>query len=478
MQGSGLDDILARHMERLFWRTPTGLPRAPLPWDSLGDNDRARLPLLLRLKPRLGTPLFIAGALFFSYGFVTNHQGIFALGCGLLFVTVRAYLQAWRQLGHIEVTVNKSPLKVTVGESITLEFEIQNHGAHRLGRLNLYGICNAATESEAYVFETELAPNTRRRTHLSWLADVGMGRFTFAAPCLVVADDLGLFPLAVAIPLIEVPDVTVEPTPEALPNFAMRESGAATDAGSLEARDIGDAVIVRGLRPWRVGDGMRKIDWKRSQRTGSLLVKEFERVSSTNATLFFDLSSDNQTQFGSLSTFHALRSSALTLADWLLGQRVKSRLITANINMSLGVGRDDAILLRDLVRDMTPRSDTTLKEVIDAHLAVVEPDSLTVLFACAANLNLEDLWDAFIHLDERRVEIILILVDSGAYARAIGRKIKVEDEDRPFINALMAEVGEASTGALKSLAAKLLARTYILTPETSLAGLAGTTDNS
>lgn len=465
-----LTDKMARQIERFVWFTPKGQRRADLPWDALGQLERTKLPFLLRYKPRLGATLLLAGLTCAFLGWIFTSHGSIAFGAGMTFVALRAYRQAWQRIGQVSVTYAGHAATAVAGEEVYLDLEIVSTSRTSIPRMAIYGIFSGCVEADAYALLSQLKPRIKRRERLEWKADVGMGKFRVHSLKVIVTDDLGLFPIAVDMNIDL--EVAVEPRPQPLEYFPIRESGSATDAGAFEARGVGDAVTFRGMRPWRVGDGLRRIDWKRSQRVGALLVKEFERIASTSATVFFDTSSANQSQFGGISTFNVLRSVALGLADWLVAQRIKTNFVTEELNFDLGGSHDDAVLLRELMREMQPHDGTALTSIISKNITEVETDSLVVLFGCAANIELEKLWTSLIHFDEQRVEVILILIDTGQFVNTIQRQIRLEEWDRPFVKSLVSEVQAASRGALGNIAAKLLARTYILGPNSSLSEMA------
>ena len=83
------------------------------------------------------------------------------------------------------------------------------------------------------------------------------------------------------------PSITVLPRVHSLPRALLREVLSNRGDADLRRGRLGSHGDFYGMRPYRVGDAMRHIDWKRSARTGALVTREM--LSGGTARLWVEL---------------------------------------------------------------------------------------------------------------------------------------------------------------------------------------------
>lgn len=113
--------------------------------------------------------------------------------------------------------------------------------------------------------------------------------------------------------------VTVDTPVRVYPNFSVyaRHALQATDTrvaqtGSLKRRRRGEGIDFHQLREYRMGDALRQIDWKATQRAGKLISREYQDERDQRILLLVDCGRRMGARDGELSHFdHALNSVLL-----------------------------------------------------------------------------------------------------------------------------------------------------------------------
>lgn len=83
--------------------------------------------------------------------------------------------------------------------------------------------------------------------------------------------------------------ISVIPPIEDLSDFSLESRSAQPEIGTFRSSSVGVGTEFFGIRNYLPGDELRKINWKASARTDSLLSNEYEREHVTNIYLFVDL---------------------------------------------------------------------------------------------------------------------------------------------------------------------------------------------
>jgi len=115
------------------------------------------------------------------------------------------------------------------------------------------------------------------------------GHYVIPPPRARVADEFGLRERQVkgAKPTF----VSVMPPIEDLSDFALDSRTAQPEIGTFRSSSVGVGTEFFGIREYLPGDDIRRINWKASARTDTLLSNEYEREHVTNIYLVVDLGS-------------------------------------------------------------------------------------------------------------------------------------------------------------------------------------------
>jgi len=121
----------------------------------------------------------------------------------------------------------------------------------------------------------------------SILRAVFRGHYVLPTPIFRASDELGLREreIKAAKPSF----LTVLPPIEDLSDFSLESRTAQPEIGTFRSSSVGVGTEFFGIRNYLPGDELRRINWKASARTDSLLSNEYEREHVTNIYLFVDL---------------------------------------------------------------------------------------------------------------------------------------------------------------------------------------------
>jgi uncharacterized protein (DUF58 family) len=119
-------------------------------------------------------------------------------------------------------------------------------------------------------------------------------------------------------------ELLVYPRYHPLKRLRLLENRGFTDRHTSRA---GSSSEVIGTREYRPGDSLRKIHWRSSARTGSLVVKEFADSDHLTLTVLLDLSAQGSVGQGKFSTFETAVRITASLGYYASNHKIPFRLL-------------------------------------------------------------------------------------------------------------------------------------------------------
>lgn len=446
-----------------FAANPNGAPFVPHPWEDISAVERQTLPLYLRFRLYLRALLLaIAGVLLYA-GLIASFNVYFAFGVALLAVIGLAYRAAWQASGQWQLSPPQYRAEVHERQDFEATMSMRNTGPRALHGVSLYLEFQGSTRRAHYHFVKLLPPFASASITFRLTPDKGMGTFALGTMLVSVRDPLGLNTLTVEYPWHG--QVRVLPEDIPLAAFDVERAGLSMHAGDFEVKMPGHSASFLGLREWRTGDSMNHIDWKRSLRTGELLVKEFERMCATNATIFVDQGTVGHGEFGAISSMEAMRDSILSLTRCLIAQQMQVQLISAQVRLPFGASREHISYLIERVAALTPAAHTRFADLVYDNLAAVPADSVAILLFCTANVSFNALMQSLIVLDDRRVETTLVAFDSEKFLHKIRSAANLGPFQSQLMYYLSAQLQSFGKSAdMRRLMNRLANRTFVVAP--------------
>jgi uncharacterized protein (DUF58 family) len=204
------------------------------------------------------------------------------------------------------------------------------------------------------------------------------------------------------------------------PNFAPLAALALVGAeqasrvmGAHLRRRRGEGTEFQQLREYRLGDSMRQIDWKASQRARKLISREYQDERNQQVLLVLDCGRRMLARDGGLSHFDHVLNAALMVAHIALRQGDSVGLLSADENPRFlppqrGLAAVDRLL--NAVYDLQPRAVATDYLEAATQLALRQPRrALVLLLTNARDEDVDDLLRAVQQLQKRHLVCVASL---------------------------------------------------------------------
>lgn len=465
------DEKLAAYMDRISQVSPEGRKFVNVPWKDLPYSDRKRLPFYLRWEFPIGDALLFTGWLMVFVGFFSPLGVSLAFGIALLVTMHLSSRQVWKATAAWDVSNIDHPKIVAEREDFVLSLLLKNNSASRplFNAIVSLRFSGSLREFNCQMVEM-IPPGGAATIRFDLKADRGMGRWDVSGLAVTLRDALGLRCLSLEHPWHG--EVQVNPEHIPLSHFEIERAGLSLHSGDYEVKAPGYSTSFLGMREFRHGDSMTHIDWKRSMRTGSILVKEFERMCATDATLFIDITEFGHGEFGGTSTIEALKDSALSAVRCLVSQQVQVQIITADAHIPLGKSQSHVEYVTHYIRDMKPTGKISFTQVVVDNLHHVPADSVVIMLFSTANTELKTLMQSFVLLDDRRVETNLAVINTDAFFSKIRKDAKLDAQQNQMVEYVISQIeGHTQSREVKRILEKVLDRMYMIEPGVTLADI-------
>lgn len=210
------------------------------------------------------------GALSLVTGRLLGLIELFVIGSGLLLAPLIAFGLVRRYGRPPRITRRPRPNRPTAGEQVDIDIDVVFDGRSPSIALteHLDGVTTAFAEVPA------ARAGTHHRLSLATIAE-RRGRLTIGPSTAVFSDPLGLVARTVVLASEQL--VIVHPRRSRIlaPSFIATE-GPLIDALRRVSGHAPTNSDFRGVRSYRAGDDVRRVNWRASARRDSLLVNEFE----------------------------------------------------------------------------------------------------------------------------------------------------------------------------------------------------------
>jgi len=170
----------------------------------------------------------------------------------------------------------------------------------------------------------------------NFLVDGGMGIRSVGPLKLKVKDMFHIFEFEIVLPKIE----TYEVTPKVVTIVSMPPETPLQSLmlGPYGTPMLGQNINFKGIRPYRYGDSLRHIAWKKSAKTGELNVKIFESDINSDVGIILNLDPRGHVGRKAKSTWEKSRDIAISLISGNLEKGHRVGFLTNNFSVELNQG--------------------------------------------------------------------------------------------------------------------------------------------
>jgi uncharacterized protein (DUF58 family) len=369
------------------------------------------------------TAAVVLGGVVIAYVAAFAHKSLLGhLVGGLMLVFVGAcFLLARRALSGVEVT---RAVQTTAfdGDDLQINYTVSNAGSGTRSFVEVsshfYGALAPSGETKALA--TEIPSGGTSRVS-SVLRDLRRGDFVLAPPVVSSADPFGLVSVKREIDESECPSarVTVFPRTFHIESLAISSDLSWTFSGLEPTSRAGAGGDFLGTREYRFGDSVRTIHWPLSARMGQLIVKEFERTSSTEVTILLDL--DARAVWGAdrESTLEYSIRIAASVADYALGRGNAVQLVGHSsrfLRFPAGKGAYHQQTLMHFLATLQATGTTPFDVVINQVAPQLREGGSVVIIFPSQRLRLERLGPALEVLWARRVRVTAVVLDADSFS--------------------------------------------------------------
>lgn len=278
---------------------------------------------------RPGLLVVLAALVLVVVGRVLGLPELYAIGASIGLLVLICGL--WVSLRDLDIVVSRAvrPQRVHVGNPCTVEVQVRNRSRRGTPVLRLLDPVTDTAGADLLLPPIEL----RRTATVAYrLPTTKRGIITVGPMTVEVADPFGL--AAASTPAAPAVEITVLPRVDEIPPLP-RSVGPDPD-GTTETGSLGrSGEDFAALRPYLVGDDLRRVHWPSSARTGDLLVKQHDVPWQGRVCVILDL----RRQAHDADTIERAVSAAASILRTHLRRGDHARLVTTTgIDSGYGVG--------------------------------------------------------------------------------------------------------------------------------------------
>ena len=399
--------------------------------------------------------LLAAGVTAVLCGFVLGEIDLVRAGVLAAAIPVVAALVVQRSRLRIANRRSLEPQQVSAGQSVTVHLTITNRSVLPTGALMLEDQLPEHLPGRAR-FVLDSLSGHESRTVSYRLPALGRGQYRAGPLRVRLTDPFRMIDLNRSFTATN--DFVVTPVIDELPPIdppRSDELGNGSGSHSIGSHGADDA----STREYRIGDDLRKIHWRSSARTGSLMVRQEERPWRTQSTILLDLRAHahvsdpletdpvGQTEPRLASSLEWAVSAAASIATTAIRSGREVGVITdvASGEHAVRLGEATALarhlaLVRpqrhhDLTMLATPLRVAARDSALVAVLGRVGPDDLRLLADAQPRA--------------RSVQALALLLDVDSWAEPMGEPIDSPDEPLGGTEGRPGSAVEASAALLR-----------------------------
>lgn len=385
--------------------------------------------------------LILTSLLFFTVGPVSDSNVLIAFSVSLAIYLHLIHYKTWMQSCCLKIDAINYPREWQVGRPLPFTFTVANEGSTTIEKIETILIFDDGLESWHHMLALKLPKGAKKKISLELSLDHGVGNFSIGPLYYIISDDLELYPKTLRIELNNSINIIGNISSPIAPKIEI--ASIANQVGTIEMNLPGRSTNFYGLRPWRHGDSIRYIDWKRSIRKGDIIVKDFERLTSTDAYIFFDLSNTAHSKYLDFSVFESLKSIVMSLALGLKQLSIATNIISQSNKINPDI--DEEHLIQEIHKIQSTRAHTSFPELINENIYLIKPESLVILVFCSHSFRPRDLSESILWFEDQHIQCISFVLDSRLYAMEIFQKAELSEHSEDPLNSFYYDILKKNT---------------------------------
>ncbi|MFK7824404.1 MAG: DUF58 domain-containing protein, partial [Oligoflexales bacterium] len=386
--------------------------------------------------------LIITSWIFFNIGVFSDSNGLIAFSLSLITYLHFLHYQTWSKANSLKINSVNYPTECQLGRSLPFSFTVSNSGKTTIENIEAIIIFNERLESWQHMISLNLKKKKKKNISLELKFDYGAGVFTIGPLYYKIVDDFHFYPKIMKLELEQTIAIITDTSPPVAPEIEI--ASIANQVGSIEMNIPGRSTNFYGLRPWAHGDSIRYIDWKRSIRKGDIIVKDFERLASTDAFIFFDVCHTVHSSYLNFSVFESLKSTTMSLALGLKHLNISTYLISQSNRINSD--KDEEHLIEEIQKTRSVQSNhSNFPQIIEENLNIIPPESLVILVFCSSSFDPNNLSKCILKFEDQHIQCTSFIFDSQLYAKEIFKKIDITNLSEDPLKSFYSTIAKRKT---------------------------------
>ncbi len=325
----------------------------------------------------------------------------------IIFFLLLFYNRTKSAAAAIEIT-REVPAKALEDSEVKIIYRIKNGSNQSVGPLIFKDGFSGSIKRNHYMrIESGLGAKQWVRYSHSFKVDRGIGLQNFSGLRATVQDPFGFFGFNVEF--LDKDTIDIHPKTRSLAQVGLTGIEEITRFGNLDVQIFGDSPCFSGARDYRSGDPKKWISWKLSARRGALVVKEYEKLSSSDISIFVEMNSKYHLENLKRDSVDEVKKIGILLAKQLASQNASLQLFSQNQVLF----RDHSYFTTEsLIRSMRHLQHSLDQEsLFDKYIRFVKPGEYVLYLSAFYLLPVDQLIKKFEVLLARQVKLIGVFVD-------------------------------------------------------------------
>jgi uncharacterized protein (DUF58 family) len=235
---------------------------------------------------------------------------------------------------------------------------------------------------------------------------------------ITAADPLGIHVRKMELPVIT--DLLVYPKAPVLFLYEVLGDGTLSHVGVETLLRRGHSEEFTSLREYHEGDNPRRIHWPSSARHERFLIKEFREEITTEVSLILDMHRLALSGLGDVTSIEYIIKAAAAVAQIAIDKSHLVQLFALSDKMQHVPpegGNQHLITIPDRLTLLRPRGDGHFEDGLEEVMPYLKSGSTAILIAAASNIHAEKISLIIRQLMNRRMKIMIILVDDRSFIK-------------------------------------------------------------
>jgi uncharacterized protein (DUF58 family) len=277
--------------------------------------------------------LFILINLLFGF----SNKTCLTLAISSSFFLCYLYFKTQKESQNIFI-IRKTPHHAREYDQIKIEYEFYNSSSFEIENFVVKDSFNGTKSKNVTIpFPSIVSKTSILKSNKIIVLDSGMGTKKFGPLTITISDPLGFFEFQI-IDTKEV-EIKIYPHIETIQKMKLKGDIYALQYGLYDTPSRGDTTNFIGVKPYRPGDSIKKINWKLTLKNKKTIINEFEK--NVNTTLSMILNLDSKLHMGkeNLSTWEYAKDISLALASQQISNGNAVQFFSNDIYVESGMGQ-------------------------------------------------------------------------------------------------------------------------------------------